>query len=44
MRSYYFSDTEQESSTGAFWSAITTEIAAHDAALQGIQRVRQVGP
>jgi len=44
MRSYYFSDTEQESSTGAFWSAITTEIAAHDAALQGIQRVRQVDP
>ena len=43
MRSYYFSDTEQESSTGAFWAAITTEIAAHDAALQGIQRVRQVG-
>ena len=43
MRSYYFGNTEQDSSTGAFWSAIATEIADHDAALQGIQRVRQVG-
>ncbi len=44
MRTYYFGDTERGSSTNAFWAAITSEIAGHDAALQGIQRVRQVQP
>ncbi len=42
MRTYYFGDIEPGSSTDAFWSAITAEIAAHDFALQHIQRVRQV--
>jgi hypothetical protein len=42
MRSYYFGDAERGGSTDAFWSAITSEMAAHDAALKQIQRVRQV--
>lgn len=42
MRTYYFGDTAKGSSTQAFWSAITSEIAAHDSALGQIQRVRQV--
>jgi hypothetical protein len=42
MRTYYFGDTAKGSSTQAFWSAITSEIAAHDSALNLIQRVRQV--
>lgn len=42
MRSYYFGDTVKGGSTHAFWSAINSEIAAHDTALQLIQRVRQV--
>jgi hypothetical protein len=42
MRTYYFGDTAKGSSTQAFWSAITSEIAAHDSALSLIQRVRQV--
>lgn len=44
MRTYYFGDTAKGSSTKAFWSAIYSEIAAHDAALQHIQRVRHVQP
>ena len=42
MRTYYFGDNAKGSSTRAFWSAITSEIAAHDSALNLIQRVRQV--
>ncbi len=42
MRTYYFGDTAKGSSTQAFWSAITSEIAAHDSALSLIQRLRQV--
>ncbi len=42
MRTYYFGDTAKGSSTQAFWSAITSDIAAHDSALSLIQRVRQV--
>jgi len=44
MRTYYFGDTAKGSSTDAFWSAISAEITAHDAALQLIQRVRHVQP
>lgn len=42
MRTYYFGDTAKGTSTKAFWSAISSEIAAHDSALNLIQRVRQV--
>lgn len=42
MRTYYFGDTAKGTSTQAFWSAISSEIAAHDSALNLIQRVRQV--
>jgi CDP-glycerol glycerophosphotransferase (TagB/SpsB family) len=42
MRTYYFGDTAKGSSTQAFWSAITSEIAAYESALSLIQRVRQV--
>lgn len=42
MRTYYFGDTAKGASTQSFWSAITSEIAAHDSALHLIQRVRQV--
>ena len=44
MRTYYFGDTAKGTSTKAFWSAINSEIAAHDSALNLIQRVRQVQP
>jgi hypothetical protein len=44
MRTYYFGDTPKGTSTQAFWSAIRSEIAAHDTALNLIQRVRQVQP
>lgn len=44
MRTYYFGDTVKGTSTQAFWSAINSEIAAHDSALNLIQRVRQVQP
>lgn len=42
MRTYYFGDTAKGSSTTAFWAAIASEIATHDAALKQIQRVRHV--
>jgi len=42
MRAYYFGDAVKGRSTSAFWAAITSEIAAHDTALQQIQRVRHV--
>ena len=44
MRTYYFADTDKGNSTDAFWSAVTSKIADHDQALQGIQRVRLVRP